>query len=523
MTAPEVQPNSHDQVSYKSHPDPRTHPDHFATMATLFGMFPAPVEQCRVLELGCAAGGNLIPMAEALPGASFVGIDLSKKQLDDGRNAIAALGLGNIRLKQRSILDIDADFGTFDYIVCHGVYSWVSDETQQKILTICRENLSKQGVAYISYNTLPGWHLRASVREMMNFHAGHFTDVATRIEQARALLDFLVRAAPAKESAYGRLLHDELEILRHREDSYLFHEHLEEHNQPVYFHRFMERASEAGLRFLGEAQLGDMIQLNLPSEIQETLADIAPDIIHMEQYRDFLNNRMFRRTLLCQREVELERDIGIHTLRPFQVLTPLVPKDGAEITNDDAGMHFKHPRGGTISVAQPLHKVVLTYLGRLWPGSVPVTEIPSRVSGELDLPIEEPDAEEIVGNLILDCVVSELMELRLAPSRHALQPNESPKASPVARFQAAVDTAVTNRRHETVYLDDLNRRILQLLDGSRDRAALVDALCQLAETSGLNLMRNDKALKDPLEIREALQEAVESALPELARNALLIN
>jgi cyclopropane fatty-acyl-phospholipid synthase-like methyltransferase len=146
---------SYDEVPYESHPFPQTHPDRLATIATLLGLRPPPVQRCRVLELGCAAGGNLIPMALGLPQSSFVGIDLSAVEVAEGQQLIAQLGLKNVQLRHLSILDAGPDLGRFDYILCHGVYSWVPTAVQDKILDVCKHNLSPHGVAYVSYNTLP--------------------------------------------------------------------------------------------------------------------------------------------------------------------------------------------------------------------------------------------------------------------------------------------------------------------------------------------------------------------------------
>src|SRR6516165_12727057 len=100
---------SYDAVPYESLPFNETHPDRLAALATLFGMSPAPAERCRVLELGCASGGNLIPMAVALPGSSFVGVDLSPRQIADGNEVVRALNLSNIELRSLDIRTIGAD------------------------------------------------------------------------------------------------------------------------------------------------------------------------------------------------------------------------------------------------------------------------------------------------------------------------------------------------------------------------------------------------------------------------------
>ena len=147
---------SYDEVPYESHAFPQSHPDRLAAIGRLFGMNPASVENCRVLELGCASGGNLIPMAYQLPGSEFVGVDNSQREVDLGRKVIADVALPNVRIEHASILDVDASWGTLDYILAHGVYSWVPDHVQDKMLAIASANLTPQGVAYVSNNTYPG-------------------------------------------------------------------------------------------------------------------------------------------------------------------------------------------------------------------------------------------------------------------------------------------------------------------------------------------------------------------------------
>ena len=152
MSTPIV--NTYDQVPYDKKSFSQTHVDNLATTATLFGMQPARPECCRVLELGCAAGANLIPMAFYLPESQFMGVDYSKVQIDDGQKVLQSLRLANIELKQLNILEIDKTLGQFDYIICHGIFSWVADEIQEKIFSICSQNLAPQGVAYVSYKSL---------------------------------------------------------------------------------------------------------------------------------------------------------------------------------------------------------------------------------------------------------------------------------------------------------------------------------------------------------------------------------
>src|SRR5215467_14337966 len=116
--------NSYDEVNYPSVCYPFTHPDRIEAIARLVGLDPTPSTSARVLELGCASAGNLLPMAETLPDARFVGIELSGKQVALGQRLQSAAGLSNVTLLEEDLLAIGPDLGKFDYIIAHGVYSW---------------------------------------------------------------------------------------------------------------------------------------------------------------------------------------------------------------------------------------------------------------------------------------------------------------------------------------------------------------------------------------------------------------
>jgi SAM-dependent methyltransferase len=279
--------NSYDEMPYESHPYAQTHPSRLAVVARLFGLQPPAVETCRVLELASAAGGNIVPIAEAFPASRWIGIDLSQRQIDDGQRLVHKLGLKNVALRRADIMEVDDSYGEFDYIIAHGVFSWVPTEVREKILDICSKRLAPNGVAYISFNTYPGWHMRGMIRDMMQFHANRFTEPRQRVQQARALLDFLATSV-RQEGPYSALLKSELDNIRNQTDNYLYHEHLEHVNDPLYFHQFVSMARRHGMRYLGEARLPTMVTGNFGPEVQKTLKSLAPDQIQTEQYMDFL-------------------------------------------------------------------------------------------------------------------------------------------------------------------------------------------------------------------------------------------
>src|SRR5438105_6025506 len=292
---------SYEEIPYESTPIHDAHPDVMATSALLLGLDPPAVPTARILELGCATGGNLITIALSFPDAQFVGIDLSPRQIAQGQAIIEKLGLKNVTLHAKSILDIAPDFGQFDYIICHGVYSWVPQEVRKKILSICSQNLSPAGLAYVSYNTYPGAHVRGMVREMLNYHVRNIPEPRQRIAEARAFIEMLSKVVRDAEGPYGKLLIRELDNIRTAPDSYLYHEHLEQDNHSFYFNEFARDCAAANLDFIAEARLSNHAAPLLSPAIRETLSAFGADSVEREQYLDFLQNRTFRRSILSHK------------------------------------------------------------------------------------------------------------------------------------------------------------------------------------------------------------------------------
>ena len=175
----------YDAVPYAGHPFAQTHPDRLATLATLFGLKPAAPGRCRVLELGCGDAGNLAPMALALPETQFVGIDAAPGAIARGRALADAVGLPNLTLETVAIEDFEPDAGGFDYVIAHGVYSWLPAPARDRLLALCARALARSGVAYVSYNALPGGRLREALRDVLRFHTAEFEDPTERVGQAR--------------------------------------------------------------------------------------------------------------------------------------------------------------------------------------------------------------------------------------------------------------------------------------------------------------------------------------------------
>ena len=532
--APASRPaSSYDAVPYSVGAFPQTRPDRLATIGMLFGMNPAPPARCRVLELGCAAGGNVIPMALADPDSEFVGIDLSERQIADAKATASALGVRNLDLRAASILDVGADLGVFDYVLCHGVYSWVPPEVQDKILRVCSENLSPQGVAYVSYNCYPGWHARGAIREMLWYHTERFDDPLVRIRAARGLLAFLVKFAP-DDGAYGKLVRQELALLLATPDTYLLHEHLEEYNEPLYFHQFAGRAAGHGLQYLGEAYVGAMLAGRFGKEGETILRQISPDLLHMEQYMDFLRNRMFRQTLLCHADVALDYSLRPEPVKRFYVASAATPVPAKEGESAEGSESFRAPGSATLSTADALMKAAMHCLAEAYPVPMPFDELVAAArkrAGRAD-----GDATALASRL-LNCYLSNVVEFSASPPRFVGRVSERPVASAYARHRAGEERGkVVNLRLESVELSAPARLALQHLDGRHDRAALVALVAAWLESAAakglaeaLSVPGADEPAKAPTpppdpklppEVRAAAY--VDALLQGFARGALLV-
>jgi SAM-dependent methyltransferase/methyltransferase-like protein len=514
LVSPRV--TSYEELPYQSNAVYQSHPDALNAAARLAGLRPAPVERCRVLELGCASGGNLIPMAEALPESRFHGVDLSPRQIAEGRATADELGLANLTLEVRSIADVDARLGQFDYVICHGVYSWVERALQDKILTICAQNLAPDGVAYVSYNTYPGWHRRGLVRDMLRYHGARFDEPERRVAEARAFLEFLTAAIPDQEGLYARVVKAEADMLRDLPDTYLFHEHLEAENHPLYFYQFIERAKESGLQYIGEScwepPFGD-----LPSAVQHAIDRLARGSLeNLEQYLDFLRNRMFRRTLLCHARATLDRTPAPATLAslwwgalavPAQPATDLLP--GVDAT-------FRSEKG-RVTTDSPLIKALLLVLHEARPRPLahePLAQaVTARVPG---FTVEQLD------EALLRCRGSNLVSAHAWAPPMALAAGERPRTAGAARLRAVTGEEVPNLRHRIVDVSQLDRAVLHFLDGTRDRATLADELARAAIEGVFVVEEQGQPVTDAARLRAILGELIEPALARLAAAGLLL-
>jgi SAM-dependent methyltransferase len=478
---PPIRPNPYDEVSYASRPHPESHPDRLRLIAHLFRLAPAPAERCRVLEIGCSSGGNLIPMAEALPESEFFGIDLSESAVAAGQEAVRMLALPNLELGVVDLAAIPADAGLFDYIIAHGVYSWVPAAARAALLDVLARHLAPDGVAYISHNVKPGFHARESAREIMRFHAGGVADPTARGAQARAVLGFIAKGALG--ASWSDTLRREFETVIHQPDWLLYHDGLAEVNDACWFHEIAAALDRRGLQFLADAQLGSMVPIRFGAEVQEMLDRIAPDELRRQQYLDFLDNRAFRRTLAVRADRRIVRSLGPPQARDLHFAT--TASEGPE-------GKFTTSTGGEVTVGRVETQNALRALAARAPASLPWSALAANAAGRGD-----EIADELASDL-MQLSLEGFVDIALTPARCAPAAGPRPRAPAHVRLAARAGENVTSLRHTIVKLTPESRAVVMHADGTASRE-------ELGQRAGLS---------------DAV--TVEAALASLATNGLLV-
>ena len=450
--------NPYDQVSYYTCARPQTHPDRLAAVATLFGMRPAPVANCRVLEIGCGDAGNLIPMAYSLPGSEFIGVDLAEGPIAAARRQCEELELRNLSLHSMDLREIGPDLGKFDFIIAHGLYSWIPSGIRDRLLAVCRDRLAPSGVAFVSYNVYPGRQTRHMLREFMLFHTRGVEDPTQKVEKARALLEFLQKLSAVKDSWKGALA-TEVEVMLKNRDETLYHDDLAPINEPVYLWQFAQHAARRGLQYVGDAELHQMFDDagNVAGE------DLSP--LEYEQYLDFLRLRRFRQTILCGEEIQLNRETKSEQMEDFLFSAPARHADGK----------WKGAHGVEISSVDPDVPQIAQALADAYPLPVSFTEL---------LPYST--SRDALRKMLFTLVIHGFVFLHVHDFPCQETVSEHPEASRVARLQARSSLQVANAAHVLVKLDEISRNLLLLLDGTRDIAQIARDLAALPDSPALD-------------------------------------
>ncbi|WDQ17695.1 methyltransferase regulatory domain-containing protein [Rhodopirellula sp. P2] len=498
---------NYDDLPYPDFIHPATHPGNMAAIARLHGVNAPPPESCRVLELACGPGGNLISLATLLPSSHFEGVDFAAGHVKTGNAMIGKLGLTNIELHHAKIEDWvthpESEQDRFDYIIAHGVYSWVPEEVRQSILAICQMRLSTNGIALISYNTYPGWHQRQMARDMMRYHADGIEDPHQRLRHGKALLSSVAQNVPPG-SAYRVALEEELKALDQANEAYISHEQFEDTNRPCYFHEFAAEAGAQCLQVIAEADWGDSTYEQVRPDVAAALASLPK--IRRGQTLDFFRRRTFRQTLMCHESVAVSEQRQAAAMQSMHFVT----------SSNLQGDQITGTNGLSGTVDHPATQQALECLVAEYPASMSYQELCAVV--ETDEPSSLATLQADLFNLV--CVG--LVSVSASPTDVCRDVSSHPRATALAREQVLLGETVTNLRHQPIRLDDTTAHLIRCCDGETDHAGLVERMVAYSAANG-GLVEGDQVVTGEESLRPLVTAKMTSNLQRLAAMALLVS
>lgn len=368
--------NPYDELAYKCLPIEWTAPERMALASLLHGGPRTPTDRFRVLELGCGNGANLVPLAHYRRASSFVGLDGAASQITIAKAHGDALGLANLEFVHADLREAERMLeGKFDYIIAHGVFSWVPDEARDAMLHLCSQRLSEGGLFYVNYNTYPGWSIRGLVRDFLIAQTAEGKDLLERARQCQEVAtrmanSFDIPAAFESQRPYSHLIANEFEFVCDHDASYIAHEYLSPCNRAYWRSEFLDLTSAYGLDYVADADF-NYASGRLPMDLPTRLHDMHLTGRCVEDTVDLLCYRQLHSPLLTRgpwgRQNPSTAEFG--ALYVASCLSPCSPEDQAATT-------FDHPPTGFQVETQPGPlRSALHQLHALWPAGRRVAEL----------------------------------------------------------------------------------------------------------------------------------------------------
>jgi len=518
---------SYDETPYVSNAISYSAPGQLRAVARLFGHTAPALENARVLEIGSAAGGNLLPFAAAHPNATIIGVDLSTAQINTGRGVIAQMGLRNIDLRAMSLTDITPDFGQFDYIITHGVYSWIPPEVREALLRVCKENLAPDGVAFISYNTYPGWKASEVVRDALMLSSFGIESTTEKLAKARETLEMLEHGL-AQGNAQSIAIRNIAQSVRSQSDEYLQHEFLEAVNSPCYFLEFVAQAQQFGLSYLADALPETSISTNFGNNVAAYHQKLSAgaDRAVREQYLDIAVGRQFRRSLLIHAEasaaaLEQPEAAGFADMHFTALLDPL-PTDAHDADNRE--QRYRGRNGKMLTTSDAGCIALVDRLRLAWPATVPFAALRDLIRTHMP-ELGDAEVDTTVYVHLVTLLNMGALQYRLEPAQY----NEGLPAKPalipgLAALFAAQEKQLGgfNLWHQTLNppTDEIIRFVMSLLDGTQTHANLRSQL-RTALSAGKLQHPTGKSMNNVRNIDAIAQDLLNQALANLNKMGVL--
>jgi Methyltransferase domain/Predicted methyltransferase regulatory domain len=442
---------SYDLVPYRHGAIPVSHPARIGAIGRIHGLNCAPPDRCCVLELGCAEAMNLLPLAERFPYSEFVGVDISPVQIATGESAREACGLENARLVCTDLREFEPEPESFDYVIAHGVYSWVSDEVKERMLAICSRALSPEGLAYVSYNTLPGWSLLDGLRKVLREEIVREDQPEAQLRKAREVITALNRSIEGQSGAHAELLRQAFADMLAKPPELLFHDELAAINDPRTFTAFTNHAAAHGLQYVAEAHYATMPFEHVPESMRAPLEKLGPHFLQQQQFMDVVFQRWLRNSLLCGEKASPQRAADARVVRDCALGLRLHPVEARVNLAPGTAMRFADSNHQVMDFQVPAEKALLAVLSQAIPARIPFAHAigaANRLLVQVNLPAIDNTAE--ICAFLLRLFTIDALDLVLSGNEGWLRTANSPAPSALMRYQARTGLPVINRWHEPV-------------------------------------------------------------------------
>jgi len=502
---------AYDQLPYLANPLPQTHPSRLAAIAAMFGVSYVPPKNAKVLELGCASGVNLLGMAHFMTGAKFVGIDLSMTQIREAEQRAKAINATNVTFHHMSIEDVKPKLGQFDYIICHGVYSWVPPGVQDAILRICRENLNDDGIAFVSYNVQPGWRMKQAARDVFMALTPPDMPPTQRWEYGLSWIkDALETTANDEQKP---LLHQALanelnNTLTQRDIRYLAHEYLEENNEPCLFRDFLTKVNKAELTYLGDIEPASMVRHIIHPALREFFKRRPPQSMgETEQAIDIITGRAFRQSLLLKgkSQTQINRALTPEFFKKLHIQTRITKSQ-----DTDGQVVYKHPRLGQLTPNPPYGVAALDTLVAYANKPTAFSELAKKFSESAS-----GGNEGIFGDVLFSLLGAGLVDIYADPYIPTLPKGATPLA--IMDIQSGRE-ATSNYLGEMINLDPMQKFIIPHLKGEWDMKEVVSKLAELYAKGQFTM---EPAPADDDQLKTILEQLVNNIVDALKLHGIV--
>ncbi|WP_367870096.1 methyltransferase regulatory domain-containing protein [Luteolibacter sp. Populi] len=425
---------------------PVTDISRLAVAARIAGLQRLPLPGgCKVMEFGCASGHNLLPMAARYPKSEFTGLDYSDTAIRNARKASWEAGLENV-LFEVADLEHWRPSHPCDYLIVHGVFSWVPDAVKAKILDLCGQVLSNAGIACISYNTLPGWSLKRDVVPLIRSLAGNPAaaglggNVVEVAESLAAMAGSATAHAANLQAACREIVRKGPEVLPFDDFAPVC--------DAVYFAQIAGWAAERGLRYLGEADIRENLPDGIDPAALEALAPLAAEPLLLQQMLDLLSGRTHRNSLFCREEAPLEDATTTAVVLQFAVGLGERPLPEA---------------GEESRVVKAFRGVVEGHCA----SCVPVQQLMEETAARLGGGWEPTRHSQEIAQWIFHSARMGTLELRADGVESATEVPGFPTVSRLNRYFAGNGQPVVDARHATCRYPEGHEKLLATMDGTR--------------------------------------------------------